>query len=46
MWFGTEDGLNLYDGYSFKIYHHNAKNPDSISNDRIKSIIEDRSGVI
>ena len=20
MWFGTEDGLNKYDGYNFKIY--------------------------
>ena len=22
MWFGTEDGLNRYDGYDFKVYKH------------------------
>ena len=26
MWFGTNDGLNKYDGYSFTIYKHNLKN--------------------
>ena len=25
MWFGTRDGLNRYDGYSFKVYRHNRK---------------------
>ena len=23
IWIGTEDGLNMYDGYSFKIFKHN-----------------------
>lgn len=23
MWFGTEDGLNKYDGYNFTIYKNN-----------------------
>ena len=22
MWFGTEDGLNKYDGYTFTVYKH------------------------
>jgi hypothetical protein len=22
MWFGTDDGLNKYDGYSFTVYRH------------------------
>lgn len=22
MWFGTEDGLNKYNGYSFQVYKH------------------------
>ena len=23
MWFGTQDGLNRYDGYTFRIYKNN-----------------------
>jgi ligand-binding sensor domain-containing protein len=30
MWFGTEDGLNRYDGYSFKVFKHNPKQPNSL----------------
>src|SRR5438094_524487 len=28
MWFGTEDGLNKYDGYKFTHYKHNQNNND------------------
>ena len=31
MWFGTEDGLNKYDGYKFTIYRHDSDNPNSLS---------------
>ncbi|HEV2480048.1 MAG TPA: two-component regulator propeller domain-containing protein [Puia sp.] len=41
LWFGTQDGLNRYDGYSFTIYRHDAANPRSIADNQIKSIIED-----
>jgi len=44
MWFGTEDGLNLYDGYSFKVFKHMPNNPSSLSNNEIYSLHEDRSG--
>ncbi|MCP2597399.1 ATP-binding protein, partial [Candidatus Aminicenantes bacterium AC-335-G13] len=46
MWFGTEDGLNKYDGYKFTIYRHDPKNPDSISNSYITAMYEDRDGVL
>ena len=46
MWFGTEDGLNRYDGYDFTIYRHNPENPNSLSDNRILSIFQDRSGVL
>ena len=41
MWFGTFDGLNKYDGYQFTIYKNNPANGNSLSNNSIKSIIED-----
>jgi ligand-binding sensor domain-containing protein/class 3 adenylate cyclase/predicted metal-dependent HD superfamily phosphohydrolase len=41
MWFGTQDGLNRYDGYRFKIYKHDPDVPTSISGNFIKCIIED-----
>ena len=46
MWFGTEDGLNRYDGYNFKVYKHDSENPHSLSNNQVYSIHEDRSGTL
>lgn|GEM_PF-858546 len=46
MWFGTEDGLNRYDGYNFKIYRPDVKSPYSISSNRIFDLYEDRDGNI
>ena len=46
LWFGTEDGLNRYDGYTFKVYRHNPDEPGSLSDNRVQSIYEDRSGTI
>ena len=46
MWFGTEDGLNKYDGYNFTVYKHDLDDPHSLSDTWITSIYEDRAGVI
>lgn len=46
LWFGTEDGLNRYDGYTFKVYRHNPDEPGSLSSNRIQSIYEDKFGTI
>ena len=40
MWFGTEDGLNRFDGHTFKIYRHNSYNPNSLPNDCIVNLFE------
>lgn len=32
MWFGTQDGLNKYDGYTVTVYRHTPDNPNSLSN--------------
>jgi signal transduction histidine kinase/ligand-binding sensor domain-containing protein len=44
MWFGTEDGLNRYDGYEFKIYRTESANPYSLSSSNIKDIFHDSKG--
>lgn len=41
MWFGTNQGLNRYDGQNFKIYKHNRNDPASIPFDRVTYIQED-----
>ncbi len=44
MWFGTSDGLNRYDGYSFKIYLNDPTDSTTLSDNRIRSLYCDRSG--
>ncbi len=46
MWFGTMDGLNKYDGYSFSVYKHDLQNPHSLSDNSIQALFEDESGVL
>jgi len=46
MWFGTFDGLNKYDGYNFTVFSTDPNNPNSLSNDIIQSIYEDRSDIL
>lgn len=46
MWFGTQDGLNKYDGYDFTVYKYNALDSHSLSDNFITSIYEDKSGII
>ena len=46
MWFGTEAGLNKYDGYSFTVFVPDLENPNSLSNNWIYCIYEDHSGVL
>jgi len=41
LWFGTEDGLNRYDGYNFIIYKNDPSNQNSISDNFIWKIFED-----
>ncbi len=41
MWFGTMDGLNRYDGYTFKIYKAEEGKVNSLTHNRIAGFWED-----
>jgi len=46
MWFGTNTGLNRYDGYRMTVYKSDPDDPMSISSNAIEAIIEDKSGFL
>jgi ligand-binding sensor domain-containing protein len=47
MWFGTWDGLNKYDGYSYEIYKPDIVNPGTaMSNKTAQALFEDKDGYI
>ena len=46
IWIGTQDGLNLYNANSIKIFKHDVKNKNSIANNYIQNICEDENGNI
>ncbi len=42
MWFGTWDGLNRFDGSNIKVFKPNAFRKNTINNNIIRNILEDR----
>ncbi len=46
LWFGTEDGLNKYDGYSFTKYRFDPFDVKSLAQNSIYTIWEDKDGFI
>ncbi|HEX5149793.1 MAG TPA: two-component regulator propeller domain-containing protein [Parafilimonas sp.] len=46
MWIGTNDGLNRYDGYNFKVYQPDALNKNSLSSAQVNCLYEDKNGLI
>ncbi|MGL5752784.1 MAG: ligand-binding sensor domain-containing protein, partial [Paraclostridium sp.] len=45
IWLGSNDGLNRYNGYEFKLYNYN-EDENSISNNYISDITQDKNGNI
>ncbi|MEO6539837.1 MAG: two-component regulator propeller domain-containing protein, partial [Ferruginibacter sp.] len=46
LWFGTKDGLDRFDGYSFKIFRNEPGDTGSIGNNFIHSLYEDPNGIL
>ena len=46
LWFGTQDGLNRYDGYNFTIYKFNPEDPASLSDGWVMSLFADEDGSV
>jgi ligand-binding sensor domain-containing protein len=46
MWFGTQDGLNRYDGYEIEVYRPEAENPSSLSDKWIVGCERDERDVV
>jgi len=44
MWFGTRNGLNRYDGYTFDVYASHAGDPGTLTDGHIMCMTEDGEG--
>jgi len=45
MWFGTDIGLNRFDGYDFKLYVNNPEDSTSLPSNYVTEIYEDHLGM-
>jgi signal transduction histidine kinase/ligand-binding sensor domain-containing protein len=46
MWFGTQYGLNRYDGYKFKVFAREPGRSNSLSGVFVRSLFKDRDGTL
>ncbi|MEW6511661.1 MAG: two-component regulator propeller domain-containing protein [Bacteroidota bacterium] len=46
MWFGTQDGLNRYDGYECKVFKSKNEDPSSLNDNFIVAVVEDSSSAL
>jgi ligand-binding sensor domain-containing protein/signal transduction histidine kinase/DNA-binding response OmpR family regulator len=44
LWVGTEDGLNKYDGYKFKVFRNKSEDGKTIPDNYINCLFEDKAG--
>ena len=45
MWFGTRNGLNRYDGYTFRVFRHLNNDPYSLPDNVVANICESPEGM-
>lgn len=46
LWFGTQAGIDRYDGYEFRSFTHDPRRSDSLSGAFVQSLFKDRNGEI
>jgi diguanylate cyclase (GGDEF)-like protein len=46
MWFATQDSVNVYDGYTFRVLSADPRNANALSGVLISKLFEDRDGQI
>lgn len=46
IWIGTQDGLNRFDGYDFKVHQKRPHDPASLSDNFIRALCQARDGAI
>ncbi len=46
LWFGSQEGLNRYDGHNIKVYMSDNMHDNSLSNDWITDLISDKEGTL
>jgi hypothetical protein len=46
LWMGTNYGLVRYDGYTFRRYENQPGNPNSLSQNRISTLLIDQAGLL
>jgi signal transduction histidine kinase/ligand-binding sensor domain-containing protein/DNA-binding response OmpR family regulator len=46
LWFATEDGLNQFNGYSFRTYQYDPDSKTSIADNFVQSILTDTEGTL
>ncbi|MGB5831458.1 MAG: two-component regulator propeller domain-containing protein [Thiohalocapsa sp.] len=44
MWFGTQEGLNRYDGHQFQVFLSQPDDPNALSNNWVYALLVDRGG--
>ena len=45
LWIATQDGLNLYDGYKFRVFRHEPGNQNSLLDYAVNTICETDTGI-
>ena len=46
IWFGTQFGIDRYDGYGFKVFAHEAGRVNSLAGAYVYSLFKDRAGML
>jgi signal transduction histidine kinase/ligand-binding sensor domain-containing protein len=46
MWFGTQHGVNRYDGYNLRVFVNDPQDPNSLSGVPVGALFKDRDGTL